>query len=218
MSVNIGKVESIDQKGKMVQTGIFKNRIDSPVTITRLGIAGDEQADLVNHGGVEQAVCAYPFEHYPFWEKKLGKSLDCSAFGENLTLIGLTEDEVRIGDTLQWGTAVLQVSQPRKPCFKIGLKHGEPQMALWVKETGYSGFYLRVLTEGVAQSSDPIQYIERMAHNPSVTDVNQASYSNDTALETLGRMAQVPELSRNWRRSFEKKAGKAMSRRKMNKE
>lgn len=113
ISLNVGKPVTVDYRGKPLETGIYKLPAEGPVRLHAEGFDGDGQADLVNHGGVNRAVCVYPIEHYTFWEEHLGKQLAYSAFGENITVSGLLETEVCIGDVYEIGTALLQVSQPR---------------------------------------------------------------------------------------------------------
>ncbi|AHV99423.1 MOSC domain-containing protein [Paenibacillus sabinae] len=148
ISLNVGMPVTTHYKGKPLETGIYKFPAVGPVRLSADGLAGDGQADLVNHGGPDKAVCVYPSEHYAYWEEWLGKKLDCAAFGENLTTAGLLETEVCIGDIYEIGNALVQVSQPRYPCFKLSQKHGPADMPAQVLKTGFSGFYFRVLREG----------------------------------------------------------------------
>ena len=155
-SLNVGKPRDLQFGKKEITTGINKKPVSNPVYLSTLNFTGDGQGDLVHHGGRDKAVCVYSYEHYPYWEKELGKPLDFSAFGENLTLLGLTEDELCIGDSFQIGEAVVQVSQPRQPCFKLSLIHERKDMPLLIQNTGYTGYYFRVLKEGMVAPSRPI--------------------------------------------------------------
>ena len=155
-SLNIGKPVTVEYHGKPLETGIYKMPAKGSVHVSVYGLDGDGQADLVNHGGPDKAVCVYPLEHYPYWEEQLGKKLESAAFGENITTLGLLETEVCIGDLYEIGTALFEVSQPRYPCFKLSQKHKASDMPVKVLTTGYSGFYLRVLREGDIAAGDPI--------------------------------------------------------------
>lgn len=156
VSLNVGKPKTVEYRNQPLSTGIYKLPVDGPLALHREGFDGDGQADLVNHGGPDKAVCVYPLEHYAYWEEQLGRKLDYSAFGENITASGLLETEVCIGDVYEIGTALLQVSQPRFPCFKLSQKHGPADMPARVLSTGYSGFYFRVLREGQIAVGDRI--------------------------------------------------------------
>lgn len=156
ISLNVGKPVTVDYRGKPLETGIYKHPAAGPVQLGLEGFDGDGQADRVNHGGPDKAVCVYPIEHYAYWEAQLGTKLDYSAFGENITVSGLLETEVCIGDVYEIGSALLQVSQPRFPCFKLSQKHGPADMPAKVLSTGYSGFYFRVLREGTVAAGDTV--------------------------------------------------------------
>ncbi|WP_100406186.1 MOSC domain-containing protein [Bacillus solitudinis] len=201
-SIHIGKPRQLQMKGKAIQSSIFKESVTSNVMVTSLGIEGDTQSDLVNHGGVDKAICAYPFEHYPYWERKIKKELEGSAFGENLTLEGLLEDKIHIGDVFTFGKAIIQVSQPRQPCFKLGLKHSEPKLTLWVQETGFTGFYFRVLKEGEVGQKDRLELIERNPSYPTVHETNLVKYDKNPKVESLKRMSDIPTLSESWKAEF----------------
>jgi MOSC domain-containing protein YiiM len=156
ISLNVGKPVTVDYRGKPLETGIYKHPAAGPVQLGHEGFDGDGQADRINHGGPDKAVCVYPIEHYAYWEEQLGTKLDYSAFGENITVSGLLETEVCIGDVYEIGSALLQVSQPRFPCFKLSQKHGPADMPAKVLSTGYSGFYFRVLREGTVAAGDTV--------------------------------------------------------------
>ena len=155
-SLNIGKPITVEYRGKPLDTGIYKMPAKGSVHVSVTGLDGDGQADLVNHGGPDKAICVYPLEHYSFWEEQLGKKLEYAAFGENITTMGLLETEVCIGDIYEIGTTLVEVSQPRYPCFKLSQKHGASNMPATVLSSGFSGFYLRVLREGNIAAGDLI--------------------------------------------------------------
>ena len=159
----------------------------------------------MNHGGRDKAVCVYPYEHYSYWEKELGKPLNFSAFGENLTLSGLTEDDLYIGDSFQIGEAVVQVSQPRQPCFKLSIIHERKDMPVLVQNTGYTGYYFRVLKEGIVNPSDQLQHISRPALAISVTEANRIMHHDKDDVEGIQNLLKVDELSDSWRKTFQKR-------------
>lgn len=169
-SVNVAMPQSVEIHGRAVMTGIYKQPVDGHVAVTPFGLAGDGQADLTVHGGEHQALYAYPQEHYAYWQQQLGKdTLAAGTFGENLTVSGLLETEVCIGDILQIGDKVqLQITMPRIPCFKFGHKIGKPDILEPFLRSGYSGFYLRVLQTGLIQAGDQIVLRERDPHGISI--------------------------------------------------
>ncbi|ADC49979.1 hypothetical protein BpOF4_09620 [Alkalihalophilus pseudofirmus OF4] len=204
-AIHIGQPREVAHGKQLIKTSIFKEPTDQRVEIHALGIKGDTQSDLVNHGGVDKAICAYSYDRYPFWEERLGQPAGHSAFGENITLYGWLEEEVQIGDVFELGTAVVQISQPRHPCYKLGIKHQQPKMPLWVKETGYSGFYFRVLKEGHASVEDDLKRIESYSHNPTVMEVNRCRNNSAATKEDLTKMLEVKELASEWVEVFTKK-------------
>lgn len=166
VSVNVGLPKIVEINGQSVNTGIYKTPVTSPVLASKLGLAGDGQADLTVHGGEHQALYSYPVEHYAYWAKILGgKSLDYGMFGENLTVVGMLEDEVYIGDILQIGEVgigpTVQITMPRIPCFKFGHKIGQPSILDTFLRSGRSGFYQRVLTAGHVQAGDALTITQR---------------------------------------------------------
>ncbi len=130
VSLNVGKPKVMNNNGKEVLSGIYKTPVDKLLYLSKLNFEGDQQADLVHHGGVDKAICVYPFEHYSYWEKDLNLTLNYGAFGENLTVKGMTEDRVHIGDIFQLGSAIVQVSQPRQPCFKLAKRYNIKDLPL----------------------------------------------------------------------------------------
>ena len=208
ISVNVGFPRPVSGRGGMVMTGIFKDPVAGRVRVRRLNLEGDGQADLSVHGGPDKAVYAYPSEHYPFWRGELpGCELTWGAFGENLTTEGWWEDEVHLGDRFRIGTAEMVVTQPRMPCFKLGLRFGRDDVIARFLESGRPGFYLRVLAEGEVAAGDPC---ERIAEDPGrvpVADVvrlyldrrEQPSAADRDLLERATRVEALPE---SWRELF----------------
>src|SRR5438270_7187830 len=155
ISVNVGLPREVDWQGRRVRTGIFKAPVAGHVALRRHNLTGDAQADLTVHGGRDKAVYAYPVEHYDFWREQLpSRELPFGVFGENLTTEGLREDEVRIGDEFAIGTARLVVTQPRMPCYKLGLRFGDPQMPKRFVAHRRPGIYFAVVEEGEIGSGD----------------------------------------------------------------
>jgi MOSC domain-containing protein YiiM len=171
--------------------------------VGRTNLAGDEQSDLRVHGGAEKAVYVYPHEHYAFWRAELpGVELDFGAFGENLTSAGLLESEVSIGDRLRIGSAEFQVTQPRVPCFKLGLRFGRPELVKLFLRAGRSGFYLSVLREGELGAGDAIERIPVATPSLSVAEV-AALYAGRVTDRTRMRLAsELAGLPQGWRDGF----------------
>jgi MOSC domain-containing protein YiiM len=202
ISVNVGKPKTVIVDGKPLTTGIFKEPVLEPLFVTKLNFDGDGQADLVHHGGYDKAICAYPSEHFTQWTKRYERPFFPGSFGENLTLEGLTEKEVHIGDIFSVGTAVIQVSQPRQPCFKLAKRHGLPDLPLVVQQTGRTGFYFRVLQEGVIQQGDPLILVERRPSRLSIDYVNRIYYVEKNNVEAMQKILAEPALSESWRDVF----------------
>ncbi|ACX68149.1 MOSC domain-containing protein [Paenibacillus sp. FSL H8-0457] len=202
VSLNVGKPVTVDYQGKDLSTGIYKQPVEGSLFLSSLNFEGDGQADLINHGGLDKAVCAYPSEHYPYWERSLGKPMPYAAFGENLTLRGLLEDEVRIGDVYRVGEAVLQVSQPRYPCFKLSQKHGVKDMPARVLNTGYSGFYFRVLEEGSISADSPVTRLDSQASGITVLEVLRMMKDGRKDEQGLERMLEIDELASSLKSQF----------------
>lgn len=202
VSLNVGKPVTVDYQGKDLSTGIYKQPVEGSLFLSSLNFEGDGQADLINHGGLDKAVCAYPSEHYPYWERSLGKPMPYAAFGENLTLRGLLEDEVCIGDVYRVGEAVLQVSQPRYPCFKLSQKHGVKDMPARVLNTGYSGFYFRVLEEGNVSADSPVTRLDSHASGIAVLEVLRMMKDGRKDEQGLERMLEIDELASSLKSQF----------------
>jgi MOSC domain-containing protein YiiM len=211
ISVNVGKPKTVMVDGKPLTTGIFKEPVSEPLFVTKLNFDGDGQADLVHHGGYDKAICAYPSEHFTQWAKRYERPFSPGSFGENLTLEGLTEKEVHIGDIFSVGTAVIQVSQPRQPCFKLAKRHGMPDLPLVMQQTGRTGFYFRVLQEGVIQQGDPLILVERRPSRLSIDYVNRIYYVEKNNVEAMQKILAEPALSESWRGVFTKRLSTIIS-------
>lgn len=204
-SINIGKPTQVIHNGKELSTGINKTPADGLVYLSRLNFEGDGQADLKYHGGADKAVCVYPFEWYSYWERELGIPMSFGAFGENLTTEGMVEDDICIGDTFEFGEAIVQVSQPRQPCFKLAVKYGVPDLPLKVQQTGYTGYYLRVLKEGLVNIEDRLVRTRRHPAGVTLTYGNQIMHLDKTNIAGISRILDVPELSESWRHTLTKR-------------
>ncbi|MDH6673117.1 MOSC domain-containing protein YiiM [Paenibacillus sp. LBL] len=204
VSLNVGTPVTVEYQGKDLSTGIYKQPVDGPLFLSTVNFAGDGQADLVNHGGVDKAVCAYPYEHYAYWENSLGKQLPYATFGENLTLRGMLEDRVCIGDMYRVGDAVVQISQPRYPCFKLSQKLGVKDMPVRVLNTGYSGFYFRVLEEGDVRADSSVTKLESHAAGATVLEVLRMMKDGRKDEQGLNRMLELDVLSVSLKTQFGK--------------
>ncbi len=172
LAVSVAPARTVAWGARKVRTGIFKEPTQSTVAVRRLGLEGDEQADLEHHGGPQKAVYAYPAEHYGFWRRELSDThLPWGAFGENLTVTGLSEGAVRVGDRFRIGTAMLAATRPRFPCYKLGIKFGDDTIIDRFLASGRTGFYLRVLEEGSVTAGDAIEPLGGEAGQPTIADM-----------------------------------------------
>jgi MOSC domain-containing protein YiiM len=203
ISINVALPRDVSWKGRIVNTGIFKEPVHGPVQMRQLNLDGDRQADLSVHGGPDKAVYAYPGEYYPYWRDELDRpDLTWGMFGENFSVEGMRESEINIGDTFRIGAAVVQVSQPRMPCFKLGIKFGRDDVLKLFLNSLRSGFYFRVLEEGKVDAGDPIEPLSRDRHNVTVADITRL-YSVDKHNNELKRRAlEVEALPESWRDYF----------------
>jgi len=194
----------VEINGKPVLTGIYKEPITGPVWLGRLTLAGDGQADLSVHGGEYQAAYSYPVEHYAHWEQVVGaKEFSPGMFGENLTVSGFLEDEVRIGDIWRIGEARLQVTMPRVPCFKFGHKIGRPTILKEFLQSGYSGFYHRVLAEGWITAGQDIEVLQRDGRGFTVRQMLGMQKLGEGDGASLRRALEIECLPPSLRRELE---------------
>jgi MOSC domain-containing protein YiiM len=203
LSINVGRPREVEWRGKTVRTSIFKQPVAGSVAVSRLNLAGDEQSDLSVHGGVDKAVYAYPSEHYAYWREQLpGSELAWGAFGENLTTEGLLEGTLHVGDRLRIGSVEFAVTQPRLPCFKLGIRFGRADMVKRFQRSGRTGFYLAVLREGTITPGDPIQRLSEQRAGVTVADVVRLYIGDDNEQELLQRASELPDLPEVWRAYF----------------
>jgi MOSC domain-containing protein YiiM len=199
LSIQVGLPREVRWQRRTVSTGIFKEPVQGPVMMRRLNLDGDRQADLSVHGGTHKAVYVYPGEHYGPWRAELpGVALPWGAFGENFTTDGLVEDEVHIGDRMRIGEAEVLVTQPRMPCFKLGIRFGDPEMVNRFLESRRSGFYLAVLREGRVEAGDAFELIGQDPNLVTVDDVNRL-FLGEPDNDTLARALQVEALPEDWK-------------------
>jgi MOSC domain-containing protein YiiM len=207
VSLNVGLPREIAWRGKSVRTSIFKDAVDGRLRVDASNFEGDGQADLSVHGGLEKAVYAYPSEHYPLWHQELSRrKLPWGAFGENLTTEGLTEDRVRIGDRFRVGSAELVVTQPRLPCFKLGIRLGRPDIVKRFQRSGRSGFYFAVACPGEIGGGDAVGLVSRDSRALTVAEVLRAYSSPEASL--LERASGLAALPEEWRRHFREQLAK----------
>lgn len=206
VSVNVGLPREVDSRGRKVRTSIWKTAVEGRVRVNRLNLEGDQQSDLSVHGGPEKAVYAYPFEHYEYWGREFpGMDLPWGAFGENFTTEGLLERDVRIGDGLRVGSAEFLVTQPRMPCYKLGVRFGRDDMVKRFLRSGRTGFYLAVFREGAVARGDSIEFTRRSDHDVTVADIGTL-YTHDADNQSLlRRAAELPALPDSWRDYFRKR-------------
>jgi MOSC domain-containing protein YiiM len=205
ISLNVGLPRDVIWKGKSVTTSIFKNPVAGRVKLKTLNLDGDRQSDLTVHGGVHKAVYAYPSEHYDYWRRELGRTeLPWGMFGENLTVDGLFEDELNIGDRVRIGTAELAITQPRLPCYKLAVKFGRDDIIKRFLESRRTGFYFAVLKEGDVGAGDSIEFISRDANELKVAGVTRLYLDGQNDLEGLQRALRVDALPESWKTYFEK--------------
>jgi MOSC domain-containing protein YiiM len=202
ISLNVALPRLLAYEGQTMNTGIFKKPVEGAVMLRRLDFDGDRQADLTVHGGPEKAVYAYPAEHYPFWKKELpGMDLPWGMFGENLTIEGMSETDTHIGDRFRVGKALVAVTQPRMPCFKLAAKFKRDDIVKRFLQSGRSGFYFSVIEEGLVAAGDTIERIHEDANGISVSDINKAFRTGkDVAL--LRRITELEALPLDWREHF----------------
>ena len=206
VSVNVGLPQEVNWHGKIVRTSIWKNPADGRIGVSKLNLAGDQQSDLSVHGGADKAAYAYPSEHYSYWRAAFPDAdLPWGAFGENFTTEGLLEDHCRIGDRFRIGSAEFIVTQPRMPCFKLGIRFNRMEMVKHFLESKRTGFYFAVLREGDAAAGDPIYYEDRQEGGLTVADIVNL-YTVDSENQELLRRATVsPALPDSWKEYFRKR-------------
>jgi MOSC domain-containing protein YiiM len=205
ISINVARPRLVEANGQIVSTGIYKTPVEGRVMLRTLNLDGDRQADLTVHGGPDKAVYVYPSEHYDYWHKELpGTELPWGMFGENFTTEGLDET-VNIGDRFRIAGAEVTVTQPRMPCYKLGIKFGRPDILRRFLKSGRTGFYFSVQREGEVGAGDEIEQLQRDSHNVTVADITNLYSQDKTNFELMRRAVAVAALPGSWREYFEKR-------------
>jgi len=203
ISVNTGRPREVHVNGDIVRTSIWKSPRDGRVHAAGVNLEGDEQSDLTVHGGQYKSVYIYPSEHYAYWRSQLsGVDLPWGIFGENLTIEGLLETDVLIGDRIGIGTAEFQVTQPRQPCFKLGIRFGREDMLKRFVASGRSGFYVSIVTAGDVGAGDAVRVLHRAADSVSVSDIFALKMGSTASADALRRAASIDGLTPSWREHF----------------
>ena len=210
-TISIAMPQDVDgPKGRNLATGIFKQPVDGKIMLSRMGLQGDGQADLRNHGGSFRAVYVYDTSHYEHWAQALERDdFAPGQFGENFTVAGMTESDIHIGDRFRIGDALVEVSQPRVPCFKLTLKMGADGFHEQFLNSNRCGFYLRVIEEGFVTAGDAIMPVHRDPDSLSVARVNALLFHDKGNLEGARRALDIPALSLGWKESFQAQLDKA---------
>ena len=204
ISVNVGLPRVVMSNGDPVSTGIFKEPVAGRVMLRTLNLDGDRQADLSVHGGPSKAVYAYPSEHYAYWKQELPEmKLPWGMFGENFTSAGLFESELSIGDKFRVGSAVVMVTEPRMPCYKLGIKFGRSDIVQKFLASERCGFYFAVLKEGEVGVGDPIERMEKSERSVRVSDITQLYTHEKHNVGLLRRAIEVEALPESWKIYFQ---------------
>jgi MOSC domain-containing protein YiiM len=212
ISLNVGLPREVLWHGRSVTTGIYKEPVGGQVALRELNLDGDRQADLTVHGGENKAVYCYPAEHYEYWKKELpGRELTVGMFGENFTVRGLLEEDVHLGDRFRVGSAEVVVTQPRLPCYKLGVRFGSDDMVKRFLASGRGGFYLAVTREGEVGAGDQITLSSRDANAVPVPEITRLYVSRRWGaqdLASLQRAMQVAALPEDWKHYFRERMRK----------
>jgi MOSC domain-containing protein YiiM len=206
ISVNAGLPRDVRWLGKDVRTSIWKSPVEGRIHVSKLNVEGDRQSDTSVHGGVEKAVYAYPSEHYSYWRSELPDvELPWGVFGENFTTLGLLESHLRIGDRLRIGSAEFTVTQPRMPCFKLGIRFGNPDMVKRFLQSKRTGFYLSVLREGKVGEGDRVERKRSQRADVTIEDIVNLYTIDSENQELLRRAIEQPALPDSWKEYFRRR-------------
>jgi MOSC domain-containing protein YiiM len=210
LSVNVSPPTEVVHGGKTVTTGIFKEPVEGRVMLRTLNLDGDGQADLTGHGGIYKAAYAYSVENYDHWGRELGRTdFAFGQFGENFTVEGMLEDEIHVGDVFRVGGALVEVTQPRVPCYKLGIKMGLPGFVKKFLASCRVGFYLRVLEEGEVGADDAFDRVRTDPERMTVREICRLLYFDPENLKGARKALRIRALSPGWRQSFEERLAKA---------
>jgi MOSC domain-containing protein YiiM len=209
LSINVGRPQIVMRDGEPVSTAIFKAPVTGRVKLQTLNLEGDRQADLSVHGGPSKAVYVYPAEHYDYWRAELPEmDLPWGMFGENFTAQGMNEAGINIGDKFQIGSAIVMVTEPRMPCYKLGIRFGRSDIIKRFLASERSGFYLSVIQEGEVGAADPIKIVEQDQDSVRVLDITRLYGRDKNNREMLRRATQVAALPESWREYFQRRIDK----------
>lgn len=216
-SIQVGRPRELGPEGaadpmdRPWTSGFLKEPVAGPVALRRTNLEGDGQADLVNHGGPDKAVCCYPAAHYPGWRTELGRpEMAHGAFGENFTIDGLAEPDVCIGDVFRVGGALVQASQPRQPCWKLARRWKLKTLTLTVQESGRTGWYFRVLAEGTVAAGDLVERVERPHPGWTIAEANRVMHRDKDDRDAAAALAALPALSASWKATLTKRLAKGV--------
>jgi len=202
IALSVSKPVEITYGDRKLSTGIFKNPVSGPVMVRKYNIDGDGQADLSVHGGVDKAVYCYPHEHYAYWQNELGQEFPPGQFGENLTTEGFLEDTVRVGDRFRVGEALIEATQPRMPCFKFGIKMGDPKIIKKFLLARRPGFYCRVIEEGMTEAGDTMVLEQAAENDLTIAKVLELGAFDKESIEGLRAAVAVDALADVWKDDF----------------
>jgi MOSC domain-containing protein YiiM len=206
IQINVGRPRLVMRNSEPVSTAIYKEPVAGRVMLRTLNLDGDRQADLSVHGGPEKAVYGYPSEHYAFWKRELPQmDLPWGMFGENFTTEGMFETELNIGDTFRIGSAKVMVTQPRMPCYKLGIRFGRNDMLRRFLASELSGFYFSVLEEGEVGAGDEFELLEKNESGVRVVDVTRLYSSDKLNVDLMRRAIATEALPISWREYFQKR-------------
>jgi MOSC domain-containing protein YiiM len=205
ISTNIAEPTTIEWRGQKVETGIYKYAVENPIFLGSEDVTNDHVIDRRYHGGLDKACYLYSADHYPFWQMKYpNQDWKWGMFGENLTVSGLNESEIRIGDRFQIGEVVVQVTQPRQPCFKLGVRFGDQSVVADFWTLPYPGVYVRVLSQGEVNAGDKMILLDRNPESLSVSQVFSIFNQNRSNLELIQKAIAEPFIASSCRRDIEK--------------
>ncbi|WP_110927844.1 MOSC domain-containing protein [Bacillus massiliglaciei] len=203
VSLQIGRPQIRNYMGMQINTAMDKQKIES-VTVRFERLEGDDVGNKKHHGGKDRVICFYPYEHYPYWENTYSKKLPLPAFGENLTVRGMTEKDMYIGDILKIGETVIQITQGRVPCATISMFNAEKDFLRNVKETGFCGYFARVLEEGQIREGDQPLLLERSENSVSVFYATHVLLNGMDGIQGIESVLSVSSLADEWKKKLEK--------------
>jgi MOSC domain-containing protein YiiM len=204
LSIQVGVPQGVNFRGKFVSTGIFKKPVVGPVKVRKFNLEGDGQADLSVHGGLDKAVYAYSFDAYPWWQQtRPNDTFSYGAFGENLLFDHMDEEKMFVGDTYKLGTTLLQVVQPRMPCFKLGIKFNDPTILKTFMKSGRPGVYFRVIEEGVIDVGEELKVQDQEKVQLSISDLFQMTRGVAVEVADVSKYLSIKSLTEKWRKHFQ---------------